>query len=142
MRNFVKFLALITMIGSAWVLTVGPDTAQETFSCSYGKQASCLDYGDKVCSSYSKCVSQDAKCFDSYTCGYDGFICKSKYDDVVDEYNDLLRENQRLISKYNSLLNEHRENVNDYNSLLSKHSDLESCVSYADSLEAAKRCAW
>ena len=142
MRNLGIFSAAVTIAAIAWWSVSGTALAQQSFSCPYGTQASCLDYGDKVCSSYSKCVSQDATCFDSYTCGYKGFICKSKYDDVVDEYNDLLRENQRLISKYNLLVDEHRENVNDYNALLSKHSDLESCVSYADSIEAAKRCAW
>ena len=96
MRNLVRFTGILTVV--TVVMAIGNEQviAQQSFSCPYGKTASCLDYGDKVCSSYSKCVSQDAKCFDSYTCGYEGFICKSKYDDVVDEYNDLLRENQRL----------------------------------------------
>ena len=156
MRNFGAFAGMLALIGAASIFDVGQAVAQQSFSCPYGTNASCLDYGDKVCSSSAKCISQDSVCFDSYTCNYQGFICKSKYDDVVDEhddllrknrslvsdYNELLRRNKTLISEYNSLLDEHQQNVDDYNGLLSEHSALESCVSFADSLEAAKICAW
>ena len=136
---FARVLALICV---ASIFAIGSVVAQQSFSCPYGKKASCLDYGDKVCSSYSKCVSEDAVCFDSYTCGYQGFICKSKYDEVVDEFNDLLLKNRRLISQYNILLAEHQENVDDYNRLLAEHSQLESCISFADTLDEAQSCAW
>jgi len=163
MRIFGKFVGMLALIGATLFFGIGSVAAQQSFSCPYGKKASCLDYNDKVCSYNAKCVDQNAKCvdqsstcFSSYTCNFQGFICKSKYDEVVDDYNDLLRnnkrlvseyddllrKNKRLVSEYNSLLLEHRENVNDYNALLSEHSELESCISFADSLEAAKRCAW
>ena len=138
LRNAGIFVAFIT------VVSFGIDSviAQQSFSCPYGKNASCLDYGDKVCSSFAKCVDESATCFSQYTCGYDGFICKSEYNEVVDSYNSVLRKNKSLVSDYNSLLYEHQENVSDYNNLLSAHSELKSCISYADSLEAAQDCAW
>jgi len=149
MRNFATFAGALALVGVASIYGIGQVVAQQSFSCAYGKQASCLDYGDKVCSSFSKCVDQNAKCvdqsstcFSSYTCNYQGFICKSKYDEVVDEYNDLSRKNKRLISEYNSLLSEHQENVDDYNRLLRKHSELETCISDADTLDEAKSCVW
>lgn len=49
----------------------------QSFSCSFGKQPSCLDYGDNVCSSYNQCVSGDAAVFDRYQCNFEGFTCKS-----------------------------------------------------------------
>ena len=84
-------------------LFLQPSFAQN-FSCSFGKQAACLDYDDKVCSSFSKCVDQNALCFDQYQCNYDGFTCKSnvtdiatKHDDLVTKYNNLLDEYQNLV---------------------------------------------
>jgi hypothetical protein len=103
------------------------------FSCSFGKQGACLDYGDKVCSSMAKCVNNDAICFDSYTCNYKGFICKSKFDDLAEEYDDLL-------GKCKNIASEHDELVDQYNSLLRKYKELESCVSYASTLEEAQAC--
>lgn len=163
MRSLATFVGLFALVSVASILGIGSVVAQQSFSCPYGKKASCLDYDDKVCSSYAKCVDQNAKCVDqsstcfrSYTCNYQGFICKSKYDEAVDDYNDLLRKNRSLISdydellrkhkslisEYNSLLDEHQENVDDYNRLLRNHSELETCISDADTLDEAKSCAW
>jgi len=142
MRNLGAFARVLALAIAASIFGIGSVLAQQSFSCPFGTQASCLDYGDKVCSSYSKCVSQDSVCFDSYTCGYEGFICKSKYDDLVDEYDDLLRKNRRLVSEYNSLLAEYQENIDDYNRLLGEHSALASCISFADTLDEAQSCAW
>ena len=74
--------------------------AQQNFSCSWGKQGACLDYGDTVCSSSGKCVSADAACFSSYQCNYEGFTCKSNLTDCADQYDS-------LIAKYNTLVNDH-----------------------------------
>jgi len=63
---------------------VTPSSAQ-SFSCSIGSQPACLDYGDKVCSSNGKCVTSDAVCFDSYTCNFQGFVCKSDMDELSDK---------------------------------------------------------
>ncbi len=92
------------------------------FSCNYGKQGACLDYGDKVCSSYSKCVKDDAVCFDSYTCGYQGFVCKSKFQGLADEYDE-------LVEKYNSLVRK-KNNQNSCLSGASTMDEVQSCLLY------------
>lgn len=112
----------------------------ESFSCSYGKKAACLDYNDIVCSSSSKCVSYDAICFDSYTCNYKGFTCKSKFDTVVDEYDDLLRKYRNLADEYDELVNNYNNLRTGYNDLGYDYDDLEDCVSNAYTLEEAQMC--
>ena len=168
MKQLASFAVVLVLVGAASIFSIGSGVAQQTFSCPYGKQASCLDYGDKVCSSSSKCVDHNSICFSSYECNYEGFICKSKYDKAVDEYNDLLQKNMRLdteyssllrkdnelVDKYNSLLDEHNRLVNKYNSLLkayqgknneyenllSEKSEIESCIADADTLDEAQEC--
>ena len=98
------------------ILPFGPVIPQ-SFSCSFGKTAACLDYGDKVCSSMGKCVSDDAVCFSSFTCGYGGFVCKSTLEDLADDYDE-------LVSDYNNLRNKCNNIVDDYNDAVSRHSDL------------------
>ena len=110
MRNF--FFIFFTLI----ILPFGPVIPQ-SFSCSFGKTAACLDYGDKVCSSMGKCVSDDAVCFSSFTCGYGGFVCKSTLEDLADDYDE-------LVSDYNNLRNKCNNIVDDYNDAVSRHSDL------------------
>lgn len=90
--------------------------AQNNFSCPYGTNGACLNYGDRV-------VNQNAACFDQYACGFKGFVCKSKLDDAVNEYND-------VVNKYNSLRI-------DYNDTLSKNKVLIETAS--DLLERNKR---
>ena len=75
----MKQMAVIAFMLLA--LSGGADA--QSFSCPYGKQPSCLDYNDKVCSSMGKCVTNDAVCFESYTCGYDGFVCKSDMESLT-----------------------------------------------------------
>ena len=65
---------------------VTPSLAQ-SFSCRMGSQPACLDYGAKVCSSNGKCVTSDAVCFDSYTCNFQGFVCKSDMEELSDKAN-------------------------------------------------------
>lgn len=66
----------------AWLLLTQYATGQ-SFTCPIGRQPSCLDYSDKVCSSFSKCVDQTATCFDQFTCNYEGFMCVSDHADYV-----------------------------------------------------------
>ena len=67
----------ITVLLLGLFLVPIPAAAQQGFSCSYGDRGACLGYGDTVCSSSGKCVSESAACFDSYQCNYEGFTCKS-----------------------------------------------------------------
>lgn len=72
------------IIALSVVLLATPSLAQ-SFSCRMGTEPACLDYGDKVCSSRGKCVTSDAVCFDSYTCNYAGFVCKSDMDELAEK---------------------------------------------------------
>ena len=93
--------------------------AQRYFSCPGFERAVCLDYGDKVCSSFAKCVDQNSVCFDSYTCNFKGFVCKSTLDDLADEYDDLLRKAKSIASDFDS----YRD-----------------CVRYASTIDEAQSC--
>ena len=106
------FLIFFTLM----ILPFGPVISQ-SFSCSFGTTAACLDYGDKICSSMGKCVSDDAVCFSSFTCGYGGFVCKSSLEDMADDYDE-------IVSDYNNLRNKCNNIVDDYNNAVSRHSDL------------------
>lgn len=116
-------------------------TLGQDFSCSYGKRGACLDYGDKVCSSYDKCVDGDAVCFDRLTC-FGNFICKSKYDDLANEYSTLSDEYNALLNKCKTVAGDYDNLVNEYNDLLRKKKNWEFCLSMADSLNAAQNCLW
>lgn len=83
--------------------------AQQGFTCSYGDRGACLGYGDTVCSSGGKCVSDDAACFSSYQCNYEGFTCKSNLTECADEYDGLQTRFNTLVTDYNELLAESRE---------------------------------
>ena len=143
-------------------LMVSDPVQAESFSCSFGQPA-CLDYGDKVCSSSAKCVSESAACFDSYQCNYEGFTCKSnvtecyqKNDELVRDYNGLLEKHRALASEYddlvqtyNALLTKHRDLGSQYDELLDvgrkievELSDLKDCVDSADDLDGAKACVF
>jgi hypothetical protein len=117
-------------------LAIGPTTAiaQEGFSCSSGRPA-CLGYGDKV-------VDQNSTCFSSGTCGYQGFVCKSKMDELVNDYdtltyshNDLIRRNRNLAETAEEILAKNKTLVSDYNDLLLRFQTLSSASqSQADEL--------
>src|SRR3990167_4430785 len=118
-----------TVFAAATVLasTVVGQALAENFSCSFGRGA-CLDYGDIVCTSFAKCVDRNAICFDSYTCDFKGFICKSKFDDVIDEYD-------ALVVKFNDLLD-------DSNAIAARHRRVMNCITAASSLDEAHACAF
>jgi hypothetical protein len=110
----------------ALALVPSATSAQQGFTCPFGTQGACLDYGDTVCSSSGQCVSDDAMCFDRYQCDYEGFTCKSNLTDCADEYD-------RLLSTHNSL-------VDDYNDLLASSRDLQASLEDAiDELEDTRR---
>jgi hypothetical protein len=156
----VKALVLLTLSFGA--------IAEEYFSCDSGSP-SCLNYGAKVCPSTTNCVDKkyDA-CFESNTCGYQGFTCKSDYDNLKSDnynletdklaltldYNKLVRTSTEiaercdrttekyndLVDDYNSLLNKWKNISSEYDDLEDKYRDLESCVSNAYDLDNAKNC--
>ena len=139
----------ITLLVVAFMIWFGVPANAQNFSCSYGKRGACLGYNDKV-------VSSDAICFDSYTCNYEGFTCKSsltdlgdEYDDLVGRFNNLLDKHNRLIDDYNILLEENNDLVDDYNRLLKTSreledelNDLKSCILYSDDLDDARSCLY
>ncbi|MFT4160916.1 hypothetical protein [Shinella sp.] len=78
MRKITFWLAVsyLTMGGSI-------ATAQQSFTCNWGKEAACLDYGAKVCSQFGKCVDENAVCFKKSTCDYNGFMCTSDHEEYA-----------------------------------------------------------
>ena len=140
MKVFLATIVAFTLVASAY---------GEDFSCALGRRGACLSYGDTVCSSAGKCVQQDAICFQPYTCGFGGFVCKSKLDDVVDEYNSLADTNRSLVADYNdlterfnALLRTSKSLSDDYDELTVKHRRSRDCVTYASTLEEAQGCAF
>jgi len=126
----------LTIVG-AFLIFCSNATAQ-SFSCSFGRPA-CLGYNDKV-------VSSSATCFDSYTC-MGSFVCKSdlqnvasKYEELVDDYNDLVRRAnekndtiQELISMNEEVKSQSRKNRQRYD-------NLSSCVLSASNIDDARNC--
>jgi len=118
------------------------------FTCPYGKQGACLDYGEIVCRSGSKCVSEYAICFDSNTCNFKGFVCKSELDEVIESYDS-------LVSKYNNLQYNYKELQYNYENLQSNFENLEhdqmqsksnyenlkDCIDSSDNFSEAKDCS-
>jgi len=132
----------------ALVLIPTSVSAQRGFSCSYGDRGACLGFGDTVCSSSGICVDQNAACFDKYQCDYEGFTCKSNVTECAAAHDKLLRENKTLVVEYNGLLKKHNDLIDDFNENLdiakgmaARLDDIESCLIYASTLEAARLCA-
>ena len=109
-------------------------SAQQGFSCSYGDRGACLGFGDTVCSSSGMCVDQNAACFDKYQCDYEGFTCKSNVTECVEAHDTLLR-------KHNDLIDDFNENLQIAKDMAARLDDIESCLIYASTLEAARLCA-
>ena len=144
-----RTLNCIIFVMSGFLLLIAVSANAQNFSCSYGKRGACLGYNDKV-------VSSDAICFDSYTCNYEGFTCKSNltdlgddYDGLVGRFNDLVAKNGRLIDDYNILLEENNDLVDDYNRLLrtsreleDELNDLKRCLLYSNNLDDAQSCRY
>jgi hypothetical protein len=95
-------LLAISLLLSALAASNG---SAQSFSCPIGKRAACLDYGDKV-------VDGSAQCFNSYTCDFSGFMCKSDHDNYVKKAKGLLEA----------------------------YDGLKACISRASTIEDAKSC--
>lgn len=102
MMRVAAFLFAIALIPTG-------TAAQQNFSCSWGDRGACLGYGETVCSSSGRCVSQDAVCFDSYQCNYEGFTCKSHLTECAEEIDDLRDKFNSLVDDYNDILGDNRE---------------------------------
>lgn len=96
----------------------------QNFSCSFGSTGVCLDYGEKVCSSFGKCVDRSAVCFDEYTCGFGGFVCKSDYESLSMKFDTLVMEYDTLVMEYNLLLGKQKILINSHSELLEKYNNL------------------
>ena len=97
-----------------------PVSAQQNFSCNYGARGACLGYNDKI-------VDRSSACFSEFTCDFKGFVCKAKFDDVIDEYdtlvrkhNDLVRRDRELADTTRELLDKNSTLTTEYNNLLLK----------------------
>lgn len=126
---------MLKLIGLVCLASVAalPASAQ-SFSCRGGAQPACIDYGAKICSSFSKCVDQNAVVFDSYTCNYKGFVCKSTLDDVAEKHD-------VIVQKFNTLLDEHQQTISRYNALLRDSQSIAACIQDAATIDQAKQCS-
>ena len=124
----------IATILVAFALIPSSAISQQGFSCSYGDRGACLGYGETVCSSSGMCVDQNAACFDSYQCNYEGFTCKSNVTECAEAHDALLRKHNELVDDFN-------ENLDIAQGMASRLDDVESCLIYASTLEDAKLCA-
>jgi hypothetical protein len=104
----------------------------EDFTC-YSGRGACLNYGDTVCSSGAKCVADDAVCFDAYTCGYGGFVCKSGMDELASKFD-------ALAVRFNDLLDSSKAVSAEFDDLAEKQRRARDCVASAGSLEEAQGC--
>ena len=127
------------------LLNAGAVLAQ-SFSCGIGKPA-CLSWGETVCSSSGKCVSDTAMCFDQWQCNYEGFTCKSNVSDCLDEYESLRSDYNRLVEDFNDLLrskadlaSEHDDLLKTLKTFVDKATEIEFCVTWAQTIEEAKSC--
>ena len=115
-------------------LTLASPALGQNFSCRIGTQPACLDYGDKVCSSRGMCVDRNSACFDQNQCNYEGFTCKSNVTKCVEAHDALLR-------KHNDLVDDFNKNLKIAKDMASRLDDIESCLIYASTLEAARLCS-
>lgn len=81
------------------------------------------------------CASKkNAACFDSNQCNYEGFSCKSNVTEGAKAYDELLRKHNQLVDNFNANLEIRKKTA-------TRLDDIESCLTYASTLEAAKLCA-
>lgn len=139
---------------TAAVLIPSSAISQQGFSCSYGDRGACLGFGETVCSSAGMCVDKNSACFNKYQCDYEGFTCKSNVTECVDDYNQLLDDHNELVRKYNTLLDDHRDLLTTHNDLVDDNNsnllvirqlkagleDVETCLTYASTLDEAQSC--
>ena len=126
-------MSILRLLIALFLIPTGV-SAQQGFSCSYGDRGACLGFGDTVCSSSGMCVDQNAACFDKYQCDYEGFTCKSNVTECVEAHDTLLR-------KHNDLIDDFNENHEIAKDMAARLDDIESCLIYASTLEAARLCS-
>ena len=126
-------MSILRLLIALFLIPTGV-SAQQGFSCSYGDRGACLGFGDTVCSSSGMCVDQNAACFDKYQCDYEGFTCKSNVTECVKAHDTLLR-------KHNDLIDDFNENHEIAKDMAARLDDIESCLIYASTLEAARLCS-
>lgn len=122
--HFTVLNVLLAALSMALILETAH--AQNNFSCPYGRSGACLGYGDKI-------VDQNSVCFNQLACGYKGFICKSKLDDTVDEYNDLVDKFNRLRGDFNDVAAKNRSLIDSASELLAKNKALAESLTTAQS---------
>jgi hypothetical protein len=110
----------------AGLLSAGAADAQ-SFSCPFGREPACLDYGDQV-------VDQSAACFDSFQCDYEGFTCKSNVTACTADYEALLKKHDSLVDDYNALLDASQATE-------AALRGLRDCLYLASTTEDVRRCA-
>jgi len=121
-RNFSMkrciFLVVLTLVwASAWC----------DFTCPDGVKPVCLDSGDKVCPASARCVDNNAVCFDQFPCdANEGFVCESRYDAMMTDYKDAVKEHDALATQNVELREQRLEQKN--------------CVLNAETLAAARQC--
>jgi len=97
------------------------------FTCPDGVTPVCLDEGDKVCPATARCVDSSAVCFDAFPCDDgEGFVCESKYDSMMNDYRDAVKEHDALA----------KENVE----LREQRLAWKNCVLNATTLAEARQC--
>jgi len=97
------------------------------FTCPDGSEIACLDHADKVCPASARCVDNSAVCVDKFPCdANEGFVCESRYDAMMKDYRDAVKEHAALATQ-NVELREQR--------LAQKN-----CVLNASTLAAARKC--
>lgn len=147
MKRGALLLAVIGLCGPA---------AGQSFQCRIGQDPACLNWGDTVCSSGSKCVSESAACFDAYQCDYKGFACRSDvvqcieaHDRIAQDYNALLADYETLRSAGQQLAESHdvlQRNLEDLRrkvrELEDTRAETEACLAMAQSVNDAKLCAY
>ncbi|MGQ2950756.1 MAG: hypothetical protein ACT6RN_10620 [Agrobacterium sp.] len=108
------------------VLCAGAAFGQQSFSCSWGKEAACLDFGAKVCSQFGKCVDENTTCFKKSTCDFDGFMCVSDHNDYVTKAKAMARDYDDYVTKAKTMA--------------SNYDDLRTCISRASDMDAVQSC--
>ena len=117
MKNMTLIITLALVSINAWA----------EFSCPEGADLACLDKGDTVCPAATKCIADDAVCFDKHPCGPDTrLICESEYDEVLNNY-------KKSVEQYDLLI---AENVGLREQRLAR----KNCVINASTLVGAQSC--
>lgn len=129
-------------------LAVGSPALSQNFSCRIGATPTCLGVGETVCSSRGMCVDQNSACFDRSQCNYEGFTCRSNVTECVENLDRLLGDHNSLVRDYNALLDDHQELMEEHNRnvqatrrLQRDLADVESCLTFARTVEEARLCA-